>query len=66
MWRSPPTSRHRPTTPLQMIITAEKIVSRATAALPSPPVSITDRIRAVSMTVTANARMSVPNGSPTR
>jgi hypothetical protein len=52
--------------PLQTIITAAKTVSRARPALSSPPASIIDTIRATSITVTATARTSVPNGSPTR
>ena len=55
-----------PTTPLQMIMIAEKIVSRGSAALSAPPASIIDRISAVSITVTASASTSVPSGSPVR
>ena len=62
----PPASRHSPTAPLQMIMIAEKIVSRGSADLSGPPASIIETISATSMTVTATARISVPNGSPTR
>ena len=52
--------------PLQTIMIAANTVSRASAALASPPESITETISATSMTVTANASTSVPNGSPIR
>ena len=52
--------------PLQVIITAAKTVSRASEAALSPPDAISVTISATSMTVTASARISVPNGSPTR
>jgi hypothetical protein len=55
-----------PTTPLQMIMIAAKMVSRGSVALSAPPASIIDRINAASMTVTATASTSVPSGSPTR
>jgi hypothetical protein len=51
--------------PLQAIITEAKTVSRASAAL-SPAPSMTETMSATSMTVTATARTSVPNGSPMR
>ncbi len=59
-WRRPPTSRHKPTTPLQMIITAAKMVSRGSSALSAPPPSIIETISATSITVTASASTSVP------
>src|SRR6185369_10034210 len=62
----PPATTHRPTAPLAMIMIAAKIVSRGSAAASAPPASIIERISATSITVTASARMSVPNGSPTR
>jgi hypothetical protein len=52
--------------PLQMIITAAKTVSRGSALVASPPDSISETISATSITVTATASVSVPNGSPTR
>ena len=62
---SPPISRPSPTTPLQTIMNAENTVSRATVGAPLGEV-ISIRISPTSMTVTAIARISVPNGSPTR
>ena len=61
-----PATTHRPTAPLQMIMIAEKIVSRGTAAAFEPPVSIIETMSEASITVTATARTSVPKGSPTR
>ena len=61
-----PTSREMPTMPLQVIITAAKTVSLARVEVSSPPLSINVRINATSMTVTATASTSEPNGSPTR
>ena len=52
--------------PLHTIMTAEKTVSRANPAFSAGAAIITDTISAVSTTVTARARTSVPNGSPTR
>jgi len=52
--------------PLQTIITAAKIVSRARAAFSAGAATMTDTMSAVSMTVTARARTSVPKGSPIR
>ena len=49
-----------------MIMIAEKIVSRGRADLSGPPASIIETISATSITVTATARIRVPNGSPTR
>ena len=53
--------------PFALIITAANTVSRASVevSLPEPP-TISVTIRATSMTVTATARTSEPNGSPTR
>src|SRR6478672_10966307 len=48
-----------------MIITAANAVSRASVAASSPPPSMIVRISATSMTVTASASVSEPNGSPT-
>jgi hypothetical protein len=53
-------------TPLQTIITVAYTVSRARALEPSPPARIIETINDTSMTVTAKARTSVPNGSPSR
>ena len=47
-------------------MTAANTVSRASADVASPPASISDTINATSMTVTAIASTSVPNGSPIR
>ena len=55
-----------PTIPLHTIITAANTVSRARPAFSGPEVSITETISATSITVTATASTSVPNGSPTR
>ena len=55
-----------PMTPFAMIITVAYIVSRASVAFSPPPASITDTISDDSIAVTASARTSVPNGSPTR
>ena len=52
--------------PLQVIMTAAKIVSRGRDAAFGPPESIKVTINATSMTVTATAKTSDPNGSPTR
>jgi hypothetical protein len=52
--------------PLQVIITAAKTVSRASELVSGPPDTINVTINATSMTVTATARTSDPNGSPTR
>src|ERR1051326_7468340 len=52
--------------PLHTIITAEKTVSRASPAFSAGAARMTETISAVSITVTASARTSVPNGSPTR
>ena len=65
-WRQPPSSRHSPTTPLQMIMMAENSVSRARVTLPVLSDNMKDRISATSITVTDNARIKVPRGSPVR
>ena len=52
--------------PFIEIITAENTVSRASVDVSFSPVSIRVTISATSITVTATARMSEPNGSPTR
>jgi hypothetical protein len=52
--------------PLQVIIAAAKTVSRASVETSSPPETMSVTISPTSMTVTATARMSEPNGSPTR
>src|SRR4029453_5631831 len=64
--RTAPMRRAIPTIPLQVIITAANTVSRANDAVPGPPEIISVTIRPTSMTVTATARTSDPNGSPTR
>lgn len=64
--RSEATIRHRPTMPLQVIMTAAKTVSLARVELLSPPSAISVTIRATSMIVTATARTREPKGSPTR
>src|SRR5215471_21078729 len=53
-------------TPLHTIMTAAKTASRAKPAFWTGAANITETINATSMTVTATARTSVPNGSPTR
>jgi len=60
-----PTSSDAPTMPLQVIITAENTVSRASVAVFSPPEIISVTISATSITVTATASSSDPYGSPT-
>lgn len=55
----------RPTMPFVVIIAAANTVSRARVSLPAPPPAMIVRMRPTSMTVTATARMSEPNGSPT-
>ena len=52
--------------PLTLIITAATTVSRASADVSSSPLIIKVTISATSITVTATARISEPNGSPTR
>src|ERR1700704_6074101 len=52
--------------PLQTIMTAAKTVSRASPAFSAGAATMTETIGATSITVTATARMSVPNGSPVR
>ena len=64
--RSAPISRHTPTIPLQVIITAANTVSRARVEASGPPAIIRVTINATSMTLTATSRTSDPNGSPTR
>ena len=49
--------------PLHTIMTAAKIVSRASPDLSAAAPTMTETIRATSMIVTATARTSVPNGS---
>jgi len=56
----PPKRRHKPTTPLQMIITAAKTVSRAKSDLSPGAANISETIKAVSITVTARASVNVP------
>ena len=64
--RQAPKSKHRPTTPLQTIITVANTVSRAKALVAVPPESIKVTIKDTSIMVTAKAKINVPNGSPTR
>ena len=52
--------------PLHTIMTAAKTVSRASPAFSAGAAIMTETISAASMTVTARARTSVPNGSPMR
>jgi hypothetical protein len=52
--------------PLHVIIAAAKTVSRARVEASSPPDTMSVTIKPTSMTVTATARISEPNGSPTR
>ena len=52
--------------PFTVIITAANTVSRARLAFSGPPDAISVRMSATSMTVTATASTSDPNGSPTR
>ena len=49
-----------------MIISAANTVSRASDAVSGPPTTIRVTINDTSMMVTATARTSEPNGSPTR
>ncbi len=63
---SAPSSRATPTMPFVVIMTAAKTVSRASDDASGPPDTISVTIRATSMIVTATARTSDPNGSPTR
>src|SRR6266404_3999607 len=51
--RKLPTNKHRPTTPLQIIITVANTVSRASELAPAPAERIIETIRDTSMTVTA-------------
>ncbi len=51
---------------MQVIITAANTVSRASVAVFGPPETISVTISATSITVTATASTSEPNGSPTR
>jgi hypothetical protein len=55
-----------PTIPLHVIITAANTVSRARVAVSGPPATMSVTMSPTSMTVTATARVSDPNGSPTR
>src|SRR5439155_21877583 len=48
------------------IITAAKTVSRASPAFSAGAATMTETISATSITVTATAKTSVPNGSPVR
>src|SRR5215831_10670969 len=52
--------------PLHTIMTAANTVSRASPAFCPGAATMTETIRATSITVTAMARISVPNGSPVR
>lgn len=52
--------------PLQVITTAAKSVSYAKPCVPGPRETIIVTISPTSITVTATARISDPNGSPTR
>ena len=52
--------------PLHTIMTAAKTVSRASPAFSTGAAIMTETISATSITVTAIARTSVPNGSPVR
>lgn len=60
-----PTRRQSPRMPLRMSITAANTVSRASAAVLGPPLSISETMSATSITVIANASIKVLNGSPT-
>ncbi len=52
--------------PLTVIMTAAKTVSRASVSVPLLLLRMSVRMSATSMTVTATARTSEPNGSPIR
>ena len=52
--------------PFITIMIPEKTVSRANAAFSAGAAIMTETISATSITVTATARTSVPNGSPVR
>ena len=60
--RSAPISSETPTIPLQVIITAANTVSRASVTVSEPPESIRVTISATSITATATASTSDPNG----
>src|SRR5437899_10373863 len=64
-WRKLPANRHRPTTPLQIIITVANTVSRARVFAAGPAERIIETINDTSITVIASASTSVPKGSPT-
>ncbi len=64
--RKAPISSTSPTMPLRVIITAANTVSRASDAVSGPPETIRLMIRPTSITVTATASTTEPNGSPTR
>src|SRR4051794_34463028 len=64
--RSAPSSTASPRMPLQVIITAANTVSRGSEAASGPPDTMSVTISATSITVTATASTSDPNGSPTR
>ena len=55
-----------PAMPLQVMITAAKTVSLARVLAFDPPAVISMTMSPTSMVVTATARTSEPNGSPTR
>ncbi len=52
--------------PFITIMTPAKTVSRASAAFSPGAAIMTETMRATSITVTATASTSVPNGSPVR
>ena len=51
--------------PLMVIMMVAIRVSRASTSVSCPPASMIETISDTSITVTASARISVPNGSPT-
>ena len=53
-------SKDKPTTPLQMIMTAAYTVSLGRVGFLPPSMNMMDKIKAVSMTVTASASTKVP------
>jgi len=64
--RRVPATIERPTMPLDVMITAANTVSRASVSAAAAPAIISVTMSATSITVTATARTSDPNGSPTR
>jgi len=58
--REPPTKRHRPTMPFKINMMVANTVSRASPVAAGPPESISETIKASSITVIAIASTRVP------